>query len=513
MDVAGAVRAPSRPWRRCVLVLLVLQALFGALRLATNVGQPFRDGDTREYIKRSQSLETDAYRGIAYPLLLAAIDRLVDRETLQETWEAVPEEDGADATIPGKNQLLVIQLVQLLAFAGALAWFVRALVPPIAAGTGRLAPRALQASLVLLLLTDPLLAHFQLLVLTDGLTLSVSLVFCAALASSGLGRGPRRGVRRWWVAAAALFLCSLLGANLRVEKGPVFLGTALASPLVWLLLERSRPAHERCLSLSGALRAAAVVVAALALGPLVQRGFESTGSRLPPYDLVLDQRILFPNLAAVYGELPAGMRSRMSRSEAERHDRSLLAARAVIYELSPKDPRARRALLEDSARVVLRERGLRIALDVLKDAVENVVPALSFYGRLGLLRCLGEARFERLIPADWNRVTYQQLCSFHPALARAQLLVSPLLMVLCAWLSVLHLRESGRPRRATWLAWVPVVLFVLLNAFAFALVADFVLARYAIVAHVAWLALVYRGALGWASGGRVTPALPCPPSG
>jgi hypothetical protein len=56
-------------------------------------------------------------------------------------------------------------------------------------------------------------------------------------------------------------------------------------------------------------------------------------------------------------------------------------------------------------------------------------------------------------------------------------------------------------------AWIPVAVFVGVNALAFAAVQDLVHLRYTVLAHAVFLVLVYRGALTWISGTSKAPRL------
>ena len=71
-------------------------------------------------------------------------------------------------------------------------------------------------------------------------------------------------------------------------------------------------------------------------------------------------------------------------------------------------------------------------------------------------------------------------------------------------------RRSGAPwiARRTLVTWAPVAAFVLANACAFALRADMVHIRYMLLAHAAFLVIVFRGALGWLASEECTVVSP-----
>jgi hypothetical protein len=504
----GGASARLRPSlaRRAFLLLLAAQALSGLFWLGRNLGDVPQYSDSLEYVRTARTLEIDAYRGIAYPLFLAAIDRLVGGVALDAPVEhAVTDEERSGRTQrrgraranelfeanPESRQAALLQLVQLAALAGSLFYFLRTFVAPL----GGSVRTDVVAWLLIwaLLLADPLLGHLQLAVLTDGLALSASLVSCAALVRLALGRG------RPAVHGTALFLAAFLASSLRVEKTWVLAGTVLGSLGLWWLAERSRAASERALSPARALRSAGIALAGLVAALVTQRAFRAESERMPAWEFMLDQRVLFPHLAAVYGELPADVRSRLSLEEAREHDQDVVVARRTIEALGGGDAALRRELIESSARVVVRERWPWIALDVVRDTAESAAATLSLYGRLGVLASIGMRRYGA-IPGDYTRWTYVQMSVHHPWTTRVHLGLSGLSFVACSVLALVRVRR-GAPRveRALRLAWIPVGTFVLVNALVFALSSGLVHPRYAVFAHAALLALLYRGALGWAA--------------
>ncbi len=486
--------------RRVLLGVLALYSLLGLLWLGRNLGAAPGYGDSREYVARAATLEVDAYRGVAYPLFLAAIDRIDPGPSLEEVMNAQWSEDpqARSGSIP--IELLAIQLVQLALWAASLAYFLRVLLPPLASGSSGLDSLGSRL-LFLLLFADPLLAHYQLALLTDGPALSFSLVFCAALASYVLGRGSRR------VSGTLLFLSALLAPSLRVEKVWVLAGTVLGALACWLFLARKRSADSRRVPRSRALQAAGIALAGVVVNLAVHRSFRGEDP-LPVGEFLLLHRVNYPNVSAVYDQLPEDIRSRLSWNQARFHDSGIVQARTVIDRVTGGDPALRRSLVEGIAGVVLRERWPWILLDVFRDAAENFAAPLSFYGRLGFFAWVGPEEHVRLARRDhWTRWTYKQISLYHPLATPLLLCASGLVSLLCALLALTQLRSRAtagpaRSEPSAWLAWLPIGLFALANAFAFALASDLVMARYAIFAHAAWLALAYRGALGWAAGGQ-----------
>ncbi len=471
---------------RVFLVLLGLQACLGVLWLAQNLGEVPYYGDSGEYLRFARTLEVDAYRGIVYPSFLALVSRVPVGAGLVEP--------GAWADGP-PGQFLLLQILQLLVSLASCSYFLRVLVPPpsTVAGSRRLRV-AFTASFAALLVMDPLVAHFDLAIMSDGLALSTCLVFSAALVEFALRPSRRR------LSGALLFLSFLAAAGLRIEK-PVVLTVAVFGALgCWLALQRGLSRAERWLSPARALQIAGIVLAGDVAVLALQANARHDVGRWPVTESLLHQRVIFPHLAEVYDRLPEEVRSRLDREDARLHDDNFRAARRVIDRITEGDASLRRSMMLAMAGVVLSERWGVIGLDVLKDAAENALATLSFYGRQGVWTCVGEEAFLDLVSSGGTSFTHRLLGQYHPRTTRLYLGTSALLFLFSSALALGHFFRRGRVRgieRRTLLAWVPVGTLVLANAFAFALVADLVLIRYALFAHAVLLVVAYRGALAW----------------
>jgi hypothetical protein len=146
---------------------------------------------------------------------------------------------------------------------------------------------------------------------------------------------------------------------------------------------------------------------------------------------------------------------------------------------------------------VLRERGLALALDVAKDALENAAATASFYARLALGAAPGlAARIGLERRSGW---TERVLSARTPRLSRAALAAAAALALAATALAVASARErlrAGRPLLAAGaaIAWTPALALCAANAILFAAVQDLVQVRYALAAHACFLVAVY-GAL------------------
>jgi hypothetical protein len=500
------------------LALAGIHLAIGVAWLGRNVDTVPDYGDTGDYLQLARTLEVDAYRGIAYPAFIAGLNRLPGGAGLLRS-------AGRDASgTKLKAGVLYLQTIQLLASLAGFAYFLRVFVARVEPlGASPWIARGASVLLLLLLLFDPLVAHFGLSIMTDSLALAASLAFCAALADFGLGRSRR------WISGPVLLASFVLAATLRVEKLWVLACATLATLAAWLFLQRRAAPEERAFSLVRAVQIAGIVLAGSLTVSWLHRSAHVDSRRWPMVDSMLHARIVFPNLSKVYDQLPKNVQARLSQKDAQRHDTDSIVGYRVINDATgasgpirvkdrralgqggtrPSVERERRAMLETIAGVVLRERWLALALDIVKDALENVAATLSFHVRLGVLARTGDVSC-----ADGTQKTYEVLSQRNPRLSLWYVASSVLLVLASSVLAVAALvrrRRSGAPiERRRLVVWVPVAAFVLANACAFALRADMVHIRYMLLAHAAFLVLVFRGALDWLAAGKVTPQPPAP---
>lgn len=505
------------------LALIGLQLALGATWIARNIDRIPDYGDTGDYLQLARTLEVDAYRGVAYPAFIAAVDRMPGGAGLLRSANKA-------VGLKVKAGVLYLQVIQCLASLAALYFFLRTFLaptvprptasPPTASQpTAPLLARCAGGLTLLLLWLDPLVAHFGLAIMTDSLASSSSLAFCAAFAAFGLGKTRRA------LYGLVLFASFVLTASLRVEKLAVLACATMATLAAWLFLQRGIAPEERRFSPARALEIAGIVAAGSVVVLALHRGAQSDGRRWPFYDSLVHSRIVFPNLSKVYDELPKKFQSRVSRKDAERHDTDSIVGYRVINDATgasgpirvrdreeaartgvrPSAERERRATLEQIAGIVLRERWPELAADVLKDALENTLSTFSFYVRLAVLARTGDVSC-----ADGTQKTYEVLSKRRPRTSLLWVSASAAVFVASTVLAAAALlrRRSvsvatgaaapvGTPlvERRTLVKWVPVAAFVLANACAFALRADMVHIRYMLLAHVAYMALAYRGAL------------------
>ena len=106
------------------LALVGLQAALGAAWIARNLTWVPDYGDTAEFVQLARTLKVDTYRGIAYPALLAGIERLPGGKGVLRATTGTPGEAA-------RTGVLFLKAFQLLASAAAIAYFLRVLVRPL----------------------------------------------------------------------------------------------------------------------------------------------------------------------------------------------------------------------------------------------------------------------------------------------------------------------------------------------------------------------------------------------
>jgi len=464
------------------LALALAYVAVGALWMAKNVGKVPAYGDTSEYIRLSQDLKVDEYRGILYPALLAWGNR--------DPW--IPITVGA----PFIDDLLKLQLgLGIL----SLAYFLYVMAGGALRRWTGSTPGALAGLLLLLpmLHLDPLVAHFNLSILTDGLALSGSLIFCAALAHLGRQRSPPV------VPACLLLVAYLTTAGLRAEKNWVFIGSTFLTVAVWWFVAgRSSPGLGR-----GLRRRALVALGFASVGFLVMLGvqrwaYEEQG-RWPLSTTILHQRIIFPNLAPTYPHLPEEPRALISPHLALNYDMRIHNTWRVIDAVTHGDAKQRERLTSQLVWPVLKARWHWIASKILLDTAENVLAPFSFYGRLGRWIRDGQKPAAFRVTFEATPWTYFMLAQAQPGLSLIYVNFAGALLLTTVFLTLLQLpamRRGWRTRDhddAIVLA-APVASFCLVNALAFSTTANLVHIRYVLFAHVAVLLLFYLGAMRWA---------------
>ena len=204
--------------------------------------------------------------------------------------------------------------------------------------------------------------------------------------------------------------------------------------------------------------------------------------------------------------------TRISRGAARRYDANLVAPRRVMNDVTRRDPELLDDLTADLTRTVLRERGPRVAASALKDLVENVFASASFYAGWTAWTLRGQDP-EEFLTLTGAPFTFGRLLVHGYVLAQVAVALGAVGVVYALVLAAFALRSGNRVvrwwgRTERWLVAAPVAAYVVANAAVFAAL-NLDLTRYMLLAHAAFLLLVYRLALAWVlAPGAPRPARP-----
>ncbi len=479
----------TRTSTRLIVLLLSLYLGLAAVWCAINLGHVPPYGDTGEYVRLAATLKVDGYRGILYPAILALAGRWAGGLSFEPPALAMVGVQVFQILI---SIVCTIYFLQVM-FAGRLAeWGVRP--------AGRL---ALTALFVALLTLDPLVAHFNLSIMTDGLAVSLSLAFCAALADLATQRNLP--LIPWSVLVA-----STIGVtNLRVEKIWVLLATCLLSWLLWKI--RARPTTgDGTGDFARRVLPGLAVTALLCVGVQAGRSvvFQDLG-RWSPLETAIHFRVIFRELGAIYDDLPDDVRRVLSREDAARYDHRIHYTWEVIDKVTNKDPAARARLTRVLATVALRERWPTIAGRTLDTFVENVFATPSFYLRVAAWKWSGAGDAWLFDFFEGDPWVYRNLAFYHPLMSAVVVSMSAAIFVGASVLAAIGCRS----RRALWnrallrtaipIDVVPFLAFLICNNLVFALTTGGIFARYTVFSHIMILFVVYVGALRYLLDSRV----------
>lgn len=492
----GVSPSRERPWRPSsrhgiAAALFVLYVGVGLLWLVSNVGDVPHYGDTHDYLKFARQEKVNAVRGYLYPRLLAAAGALCLESELPKRVDWGAEEAGG---LPGPcavpRGFACIQLLQVLASAAAVGYFAW-VVGPALIRRGHSSRWLFVGGLAALVALDPLIAHFNLALMTDGLCFSASLAYCAAWAHLLF----LRRTTGW--AAAVIFASFLVAAGLRVEKPWVLLATALVSVTLAGWMSWRRPERQAS-SRSRILLGLAVVGAAFFVHQAVQSASSEQDSWWTAGENAVHFRLVFPYLDDVYDQLPDRVRQKISRDQAREYSRDINRVRPVVNRAVGLDAAARRRLTEDMVRTVVAQKWPDLLRDIPSDVLANGWTTLHFADRV----LAWELRGRPGGPATW---TFTRFTFHHPGLSRLWLGLAGALFLLALAAALVptyrRLRAplrsaSGRASR-TWLLWAPAVSFWWLNAATFGLSVNIINVRYMIFSHGLLLLLAYATVLAW----------------
>jgi hypothetical protein len=443
-----------------------------------NLGDVPGYGDSHEYVQIASKLKVDRYRGILYPAVLSLV----------RIWREDPD------TVQYYRD---VQLIQLCVFIVSLAYFLYVIADTkFLRNSGRRAHVVVGLGLLFaLLFFDPLIAHFNLSIMPDGLALSGSLIFCAAFADLGVRRTHPA------IAGIALLLGHLLTAGVRVEKNVILVTTTVITVVIWITLSRRQASPMLPHLRRHAVIALFIVATGFGIVLSVHRAFYEPSVRWPTWISVAHNRIIFPNLRLAYDDLPESVRSVIHPEDARIYDLHLRNAWAVMNDVTGNDPERLDQLTRELLIPVLRARWPAIAGSIVTDTTENILAPFSFYARLTRWICGGakESVYRGGEATSW---TYHNLAKPHPWSSGIFVALSASIFVVTAMIAMLYARARVRDRGWSFAPRVlimitPCAAFIAVNALAFAATVSLVHIRYTILAHALFMFLFYVATMRW----------------
>lgn len=386
-----------RPITATKFLLLALSA--GLLAIAAvwyllNVTHEPAYGDTVEYWSMSQTLQIDSWRTIAYPELLRQVNRLAAQV----------------------NPRVPLYALQTLTSITAAFYFFETLFLFVAPARRR---RLLlyRIGLPLAFAALPLVAHFNLSVLTDSLAVSFFLSGFAALVRIFI-------LRRATVLAIAVAAVSIFAAGfIRPERIAQFMAIVVVGA-IWVLVRR----RYRLLLVALLLLAAGFSTQQLNLA--TQNA--DFGRPRPTLTYALFDRVLQGRFLSLYDEMPANVRADISREDAEAWQANGHYVATIGRRLD--DP-AGHVVMRDAIRAALACCGAPIAYQAAGDLVEYLTAPLNY---------LRESVWGTDAVTSWTAWTDSRMAAAHESLTYAYINFGFVLIALAFVLFVVALPSLWR---------------------------------------------------------------------
>lgn len=368
-------------------------------------------GDTTEYLARSKTLVVDQYRTIFYPLVLRLCGIF---------------RDGSAAP-----SIFWTYVIQALLVAASSAIYATAVFRLFDATALTIKARLFITMLMaLLVVTNPLVAHFSLSIMSDSLASSFTVATIGAMAHLVRSAGTTSNAARSpWLPVAAL--CLFLMAVSRVDK--LYMGIMLAvMVLVCMLMGPKRPPRLR-LAIVGA-----PLIFALAAAITINHLTQVPNADRPALNLsnMAFNRVVWPRLSLVYPYLPSDAKKLISPGDAKWFDEHNNHVYLYLDKLLKGHPENQRIINEVTTTTLEHFPGRLVgktAFDIAKYALPNV----SF--PLELVSLLPEST-----ATDW---TYSRMSQAHPSMTRLWLIVSNISFYLMQLpFAVLYLRRRHMQR-------------------------------------------------------------------
>jgi hypothetical protein len=446
---------------RCVYLLGTIGVVsLGVIWMVYNASVIPAYGDTVDYLERARTLHVDQYRTILYPAFLKISG-------------VVPHRVGAPSTA-------VAYAIQWSAVAASTALFAAALANGLL--TFRTGPRtslALVLATVVLVATNPLVAHFAFSVMSDSLATSFTMAFIGSLVfAAGCASSSRS---RLWLGIA--LLCFFLMALSRVEK--LYAGGALVLITAVWLFGNSTPlkgpfARRRALVIVGLL------AGMLGVAAMVNRVTQIHDPSQASLDLssMAFNRVVWPRLARVYPHLSPEARALIPFDEAVRFDAHNNNVDGLLIR-----NRDNRRIIDEITVTTLRTFPAAVIGKTIYDLAKYAFPNLAF-------PLEGASILPESIATSW---TLSRMGMAHPRLTRIALVGAEVFFLIVQLPLAVAIVVSRRERElwtypACWLAATAIVINAVLFGLASGMDAHI---RYALPAYVMCHASVTLLSLLW----------------
>lgn len=345
-------------------------------------------GDTAEYLARSKTLVVDQYRTIFYPLVLRLCGIFRDGSTTPFIFWTYLIQALLVAASSAIYATAVFRLFDAPALTIKLRLFVTVLM-------------------VLLVVTNPLVAHFSLSIMSDSLASSFTVATIGAMAHlvRSVGTTPN-AARSPWLPMVAL--CLFLMAVSRVDK--LYMGIVLA----FMLIICMRIGLKKLPRLQLAI-VCAPLLAALAAAIAVNHFTQVPNADRPAINLsnMAFNRVVWPRLFQVYPYLPSDAKALISPGDAKWFDEHNNHVYLYLDKLLKGHPENQQIIDEVTA-TTLRYFPGRVVTKTVFDIAKYAVPNVSF--PLELLSLLPEST-----ATDW---TYSRMSQARPSMTRLWMIIS-----------------------------------------------------------------------------------------
>ncbi|MDG2540118.1 hypothetical protein P5Y53_20745 [Dyella jiangningensis] len=449
--------------QRAYLLALIVSAGIGLTWTLLNAGSVPAYGDSQEYLHAAQTLRVDQYRTIFYPFVLRIL-RVVN--------------DGMATPFTP-----LIYAFQWLALALSTTLFVHAAISLLRLGWSSNRARLVTIGTTLMVISNPLIAHFSLSLMSDSLASSFTVAVIASLALALSGPGAQAGPRWKWLAIALLLLFFM--AFSRVDK--LYSAAVICLCVVWAICARRGqvvfPAR-----IAATVIGLLVVTLAGVVG--INKATQTYNFDRPPLDLssLAFNRVVWPHMAETYPYLSRRVKVLVSKQDAEHFDQHNNNVYPLLAELLKSDP-GNRAVINEITLTTLRRFPAQVAGKTAFDLTKYTLPNFTF--PLELAHVLPES-----IATDWTHTRMQQVV---PTFTDVALGISHVVLLLGGVpIALVMLQRKDRPRIGGQLmAWLAVIVIVS-NSLLFGLEAGMdAHIRYALPTYTLFQATVAAMSFAW----------------